>query len=934
MFRIQLLIPVLLAVAFVQACSGGGNPIVPSDRGNTQGDLTAARELSSSEGRVLWGIYHVTLDPVSETAEIVPLRTAEVGVNVTRFLQPPSSPIHMISFNFYPGLSDYAHGLFVLDVTLKHPFPGLEMYRGFDVRGVFMSNATSFLPGDGSLTYPGGDDSRMLNPDGFTRWWNSTEFTSKSIFGYSPGKLGPPVYPDAILNPYKYFCDDIEAESPLSDVTLENRGTFSITSANTRRYEIQFRMDGDKVVFDFNYAVDASWEDLGPDAPSYEPGDFPVSANCQEPWWVEIDSSQSSLYFVEPGLTGGQLVLDVTVHDWQAALEDGGSVPAEIGGITMYSPILPDFFADIIGLGATITSEDIGAATWRLVMDADQLQITSQGEQEIWIAALSAEPDTYAPQIPGGDSYPHPDGPLAAYARGSVSIGGVVPQDAPSVLNVDPDSGYLDMTLSDVLITGSDFIIDGLTVEFSNGSYPIPVSNVNLVSDTEITVDLDLASSELGLYDVKVSVDNLSGPGSLEGSLPDGFEVLAPIDEYGWPNLGRSPLHNSLSEVNGPQGLNKEYSAAADVASAPETLLIGVDPDNPGDWLIYIGYYGPGKSFSAYRASDGSKKWTVNAPSGYSSLRVMAVAPPGVACPDNEQGTVYVWAYASVSTTPEKILALSATDGGTLWEYTAPGNGSWLRLERYGLVLDNGDFVFCHAEWGSSSFYLRALNVSDGTSKWVVNTGFHQTPDPVLSPDGNTLYINANSSNTLRAYDMTTTPPTQKWGLYLGSWCPAEMQSSPIVASDGYIYELGRTNCLVKISDNGSTGSVVWGTNPAGTGQTAWAQLAEGPDGSIYALFPESGGCAVHRYNPSNGTMLNQTSGFGADYYTGMAIGDNGKIYIGGRYGSGVFCFNADCSQVWNDPVPGCRFTDAALLDDGSLFVADVFGGYLYKYKD
>jgi len=158
------------------------------------------------------------------------------------------------------------------------------------------------------------------------------------------------------------------------------------------------------------------------------------------------------------------------------------------------------------------------------------------------------------------------------------------------------------------------------------------------------------------------------------------------------------------------------------------------------------------------------------------------------------------------------------------------------------------------------------------------------------------------------------------------------MQTSPIVASDGAIYEMGRTNCLVKIIDNGSSASVAWSTSVEGY-PSAWLQLAEGPDGSIYSLIPSSlYVSSLYRFDPSDGAVLDQSTSFGVRYYTGMAIGVDGKIYIGGR-NSGVYCFDTDCSTVWSDPISGCFFTDAALLDDGSLFVADISNGNLYRYQ-
>ena len=59
----------------------------------------------------------------------------------------------------------------------------------------------------------GDGDMRLLNPDGYSRWWNPAEFPNNgTIFGYNDGLLGAPdSYADYnnTLNGYKYFCDDL-----------------------------------------------------------------------------------------------------------------------------------------------------------------------------------------------------------------------------------------------------------------------------------------------------------------------------------------------------------------------------------------------------------------------------------------------------------------------------------------------------------------------------------------------------------------------------------------------------------------------------------------------------------------------------------------------------------------------------------------------------
>ncbi len=931
----------LISILFfaLPACSGGGSPIAPPMPGTDVADSTGLRDASVSHpGRVLWGIYSITLDPVSETAEIVPLRTAQFGVNVTRFMQPPDAPTHMISLAFDSGASDFQNGLFVLDVTLEHPFPGLPSFRGFDVRGILFVNADSSLPGDPSLEIAGEGGTQLLNADGFTRWWNPTEFTKQSIFGFWPGGLAPDVYPTAILNPYKYFCDDLGAESALADVTLEDRGTFSVEDGvNTRRYEIQFEMDAGSPVVQYNYAIDASWVPLGPGAVSWDVDDFPLSANCNEAWWVEIDTSKSAMYY-SPSISGGELVTDITVHDWQATAP-GGSVVDEVSGINLHSTLLSADSIEMFLSGATLVSEEPGSATWVLTTTSTDLEITGLGDYDIWAEVFSADPDTYIPQTPGGDSFPVADGPLAAYAKGTATVSDLVPQNAPTVIEVIPNWGYLETTPEGVQVIGTNFITQGLIVDFETDTYMLPVSNVNLISDTEIQVDLDLHGAELGFYDVTVTVDNLAGPGTLEGTLEDGYRV-----GESWPQLGKNRLRNCLSNATGPQSdTDLIYSEPCETANAPETLVIGPDPDDPAERLVYFGYFSSSpQAFTVYRAIDGSAKWTVNAPAPYNYYRLMAVAPPGVPGPDDEIGTVYVWAYPPDHAAPEQVVALSAHDGSVLWTWTAPQNGSWLHLERFGLVLENGDFLLCHATYSPYYYYMTCLDRTDGTEKWQIETPGHQTPDPVLSPDGNTLYIDCSGATPgprLRAYNLYSNSAVFKWDFFPG-WFP-EQQSGPIVTTDGTIICAAKvqatpgviTSRVFAITDNGTSASLKWETVDFSADHVPWSQLAEGPDGSIYAAigYPTAawGPNTLYRLDPDTGDILNQSDPMdGLECRSGLAIGHDGLIYAG--VDGHIYCFNQDCSLNWS--VNTGRCTDAALDVDGSLFVADVTNGLLYRF--
>jgi len=568
MTRYLLNTAIFLAVVLIIGCAGSStNPVTPST------DINDTTQSADANSRHLWGLWDVTIDGSTMEVEIVPARGLEFTANVTRFLQPPSSPVNLLSIALQPG-SDPSSGYFVLDITVQHPFPGAQQFRGFDVRGIFYTFNSVVSDHDPSVTWAASPGSHLLNPDGYTRWWNPDEFTSfEKIFGFTHGKLAPPIEPSCTLNGYKYFTDDLDAGDDQWSIGFANRGTFGVSSANSRRYEIQFKQDGGSNVFDFNYAIDASWSQ--PD-PAYSP-DFPVEAydlmaNCREAYAMSTGFDDSTAWWTNETTYGGDLHIDLEVGDW-GALEDGVTVPDEISEIWIESKTLFDEKIDIYPL-ATVTDGN-SVSTSVFSFDITDVSPSGTDDQEILVSVIASHPSNYEPQVPGGDNFDYPDIPLTAYMMFNAPIIGEEPVLEPDVIAIDPVFAFLNDGNIPVVLTGQHFAQDA-EVSLVKNNDPGFVIDATLedVNPGGTEIDCFINSSEptatAGIFHVVVT-----NPGPmLSDQLDDGFRI------YGCNEVYSEEIYEGEFDVLPPSGLVNPYTQ--DIGFLPDGRVLVKDNNLDG----------------------------------------------------------------------------------------------------------------------------------------------------------------------------------------------------------------------------------------------------------------------------------------------------------------------------------------------------------------
>jgi hypothetical protein len=307
---------VLLCIGLVLGCSGGVNPVEP----------VAGRDVATGDAsHNMWGLWQFKADPVKETLDVIPLRGAEMHLNALPFLEPPALVnITLESLQFNGNIIE-------TDIGIKHPFLGLNEFTGFDVCGILITNGSVTGFDDPDLVMAGDGDTRLLNPDGWTRWWNPAEFpvNDGTISAYNDGLLGTPDSTanfNSTLNAYKLFADDFaNPDDPVSSLGPETRCVFSAGQKNIRHYTIEL---GD-IGLIFNYAVDASWQFPQGPAPWTVPDDFAPEANRVEAWNVSIDELGNTLWN-DGSESGGDLSLSIDVWDHYNA--DMNTVKVESSG--------------------------------------------------------------------------------------------------------------------------------------------------------------------------------------------------------------------------------------------------------------------------------------------------------------------------------------------------------------------------------------------------------------------------------------------------------------------------------------------------------------------------------------------------------------------------------------------------------------------------
>ena len=123
-FFMLCLLTISLSFSVMVGCQGSGskNPSVPNlnlqlSKPTAQSGRSRVPDVRTN-GHEMWGLWEISIDPKTMTADIVPLRGSEWHANVVEFMQSPY-PASNLGLFVDSSASTPATGYFAVDVTLR-----------------------------------------------------------------------------------------------------------------------------------------------------------------------------------------------------------------------------------------------------------------------------------------------------------------------------------------------------------------------------------------------------------------------------------------------------------------------------------------------------------------------------------------------------------------------------------------------------------------------------------------------------------------------------------------------------------------------------------------------------------------------------------------------------------------------------------------------
>jgi len=391
---IKLAIFTLVTLVFLMGCASGGVITSPDGNQDSGGDTQPGLSGAAGEsGRYLWSFNYISIDPETLDYEVIATRVVSGHWNTLSWLEqwPCSNCFKLV------GITPTGNGTIDVDVQITHPFTNAN-FTGFDVRGIAMFEGSHIFPVSGiGVSDRTSGEGEMVNADGFTQLYNINTAGGGpgGLQGYIKGKLASDIPPTTTLNGYKRY---------ISDDPGNIRNCFYAGDVITTTFEI----DMPDVEFIFGYAVDGCWA-----TPTVKPvtdpiTQFPIEANCPEPWKIEITEDPPG---GELSLIGGTLMMIIDVYDRQGKdshlapvvecpeIFDGTVTATHVSSGPGYSRWEAEIKNDLVaGLGdylclVSVEDNENATAPYYLDLTAYQIYKANVGPSQVPIAISTVNPN-------------------------------------------------------------------------------------------------------------------------------------------------------------------------------------------------------------------------------------------------------------------------------------------------------------------------------------------------------------------------------------------------------------------------------------------------------------------------------------------------------------------------------------------------------------
>jgi outer membrane protein assembly factor BamB len=212
--------------------------------------------------------------------------------------------------------------------------------------------------------------------------------------------------------------------------------------------------------------------------------------------------------------------------------------------------------------------------------------------------------------------------------------------------------------------------------------------------------------------------------------------------------------------------------------------------------------------------------------------------------------------------------------------------------------------------FGTDFYNVFALN-PNGTEKWRYTTGYIVMGSPTIDQNG-TIYIGSGDHYLYALYPNGTL----HWRFETGG----EIKGSASIATDGTVYIPSFDGYLYALCPNGT---MKWRVSTGGSIAAAGVALAE--DGTIYVGTEQ-----LHAFNP-NGTLKWCTDMQGTIYGTVPAVSADGTIYVSA--GDLLVAVNPNGTEKWRKPLSNEQVRSSPSIgNDGQIYVGSTYSDYGYLH--